>query len=77
MQFLLEPNPEKPWPFPAIAGVRLPGSGHTGHFITILDRAGDNYVVGDPLEGKMFEAQHKLREVYEFTGFFMVLRGGL
>jgi len=74
VRFVFEPAPNKPWPFPAIAGVRLPGLGNTGHFITILDRTGDNYVVGDPLEGRIVKSQPKLRETYEFTGFFMVVK---
>jgi hypothetical protein len=74
VQLLRESDPSKPWPFPAIAGVRLRSSGNTGHFITILDRTGDNYVVGDPLEGKVVQSQSQLRETYEFTGFFMVVK---
>ena len=62
-----------PWPAPAIAGVRLRSPGKAGHFITILDRTGDNYVVGDPLEGRVVQSQSQWREVYEFTGFFMVV----
>jgi Peptidase C39 family len=40
VRFLFEPDAGKPWPCPAIAGVRLPASGNNGHFITVLDRVG-------------------------------------
>jgi len=61
-------------PFPAIAGVRLRGSGNSGHFITVLDRKGAEWVVGDPLEGRIIESQSQLLSSYEFTGFFMVAK---
>src|SRR5436190_14642264 len=44
VRFVFEADPNKPWPFPAIAGVRLPSSGNTGHFISVLDFVGDKYV---------------------------------
>jgi len=74
VRFLYEPDVNKPWPFPAIAGVQLPGSGKTGHFITVLDRIGDKYVIGDPLEGKTIQSQSALRRTYDFTGFFMIVK---
>jgi Peptidase C39 family len=64
----------QPWPFPAIAGVRLPGSGNTGHFITVLDHIGDKYLIGDPLEGRIVQSQSELRGTYDFTGFFLVVK---
>jgi len=63
-----------PWPFPAIAGVRLPDSGNAGHFITILGRSDDNYIVGDPLEGRRIQSPDDLRDSYVFTGFFLVVQ---
>jgi hypothetical protein len=74
VQFVYEPDAGKPWPFPSIAGVRLPGSGNTGHFIAILDRIGDQYIIGDPLEGKVVQSQAALQNDYEFTGFFMTVK---
>ena len=73
VQFVYEPDLNKPWPFPAIAGVRLPESGNAGHFITVLDRVGDRYVIGDPITGKTVQTQSELRGSYDFTGFFMVI----
>ncbi len=72
VHFVFQPDANTPWPCPAIAGVRLPGSGKTGHFISVLDRIGDKYVIGDPLEGRTVKSQSVLRDTYEFTGFFMV-----
>jgi hypothetical protein len=71
--FTFRPDLSEPWPFPAIAGVRLPQSGNTGHFITILDHQGDRYVLGDPLDGITTQSQSDLRDAYDFTGFFMVV----
>jgi hypothetical protein len=73
VRFLFASDLNKPWPFPAIAGVRLPASGNTGHFIAVLDRIGDMYVIGDPLRGRLVQSQSELRETYHFTGFFMVV----
>ena len=73
VQFVYEPDLNKPWPFPAIAGVRLPESGNAGHFITVLDRVGDRYVIGDPITGKTVQTQSELRGSYDFTGFFLVI----
>jgi hypothetical protein len=64
----------EPWPFPAIAGVRLPNSGNSGHFITVLGRESDNYVVGDPLVGKVVRSRSDLEKEYSFTGFFMTVK---
>jgi hypothetical protein len=74
VEFVFEPDPNKPWPHPAIAGVRLPGSGNSGHFIVVLDQVGDKYILGDPLEGKIVESRSQLRQDYDFTGFFMVVK---
>ncbi len=72
-RFVFNSDSDKPWPIPAIAGVRLPSVGNTGHFIVVLERQGDEYVIGDPLEGKSVGSPAQLRESYEFTGFFLVV----
>lgn len=74
VQFAIQAEIDKPWPFPAIAGVRLRGSGNSGHFITVLDRVGGKYVIGDPLEGKIVQSQSDLRDTYDFTGFFLLVK---
>jgi hypothetical protein len=76
VHFALAPDSNGAWPVPSIAGVRLPASDNTGHFITVLDRTGDRYVIGDPLEGRIVRSQSELRDTYEFTGFFMVVSAG-
>jgi predicted double-glycine peptidase len=76
VQFAFASDVKNMWPVPSIAGVRLPAYGNTGHFITILDRNGDSYVIGDPLEGRIVRSQAELRDKYEFTGFFMLVSTG-
>ena len=53
---------------PALVGVNF---GLSGHFIPILKREGDAYVIGDPLKGREVMSQEELLERYEFTGFYM------
>ena len=57
--------------YPAIAGVRVNGY---GHFIVIMAREEDRFVVGDPMIGREVLSGDDLRRRYEFTGFFMVAR---
>jgi hypothetical protein len=71
VEFVWQPDPGRPWPYPSIAGVRL---GHTGHFITLLGREGDQYIIGDPLGGRHVESQAAWSRAYQFTGFFLVVR---
>lgn len=56
-------------PFPAIVGVKL---GPIGHFIPILKREVDKYLIGDPLKGRELLTQDQLLRRYEFTGFRML-----
>jgi hypothetical protein len=58
-------------PYPAVAGVRLPGG--AGHFVAILGESGDAYVIGEPMRGRMSVPKARLRDAYDFTGFFMVV----
>lgn len=55
---------------PAVVGVRL---GPVGHFIAIIGREGDRFIVGDPLRGREPLSGDELLERYEFTGFRMVI----
>lgn len=61
-------------PFPSIVGVRLGGKSGAGHFIVILAKSKDGYVVGDPLSGREELNGAQLQERYYFTGFSMVLK---
>jgi len=63
----------QPWPFPAIAGVQLLNLNNSGHFIAILGREGDNYIIADPIVGRLVLPKPKLESNYAFTGFFMRL----
>jgi hypothetical protein len=73
VRFLLQTGTSQTWPFPSIAGVRLSSLGNSGHFITILGREGDKYIIGDPLEGRLTLSTSALESRYSFTGFFMLL----
>jgi len=55
-------------PLPAVAGVRF---GSVGHFIVILKRDGDRFLIGDPLKGPESLSRDELLQRYHFTGFFM------
>lgn len=55
-------------PLPAMFGVRL---GSNGHFIPILERRGDLFLVGDPLHGAEWLTLESMNRRYRFTGFRM------
>ncbi|MDB6032252.1 MAG: peptidase bacteriocin processing [Verrucomicrobiales bacterium] len=59
---------------PAIAGVKLLAYG-SGHFVAVLGREGDRYLIGDPLRGRFLSTRKELEEMYRFTGFFMLISG--
>ena len=59
-------------PSPAIAGVVLPGG--AGHFIAIMDETSDEVTIGDPMKGKLLVKRAALRNIYRFTGFFLVIQ---
>ncbi len=66
--------PEPPsLPIPSIAGVQMGGVRWGGHFITILGRQGESYVIGDPLVGRLVLTPEQLRARYYFTGFFLIV----
>lgn len=61
-------------PYPSIAGVWLGGQGRMGHFITVLDKTSQGYIIGEPLQGRRILSPKTLFETYDFTGFFLVAR---
>lgn len=69
--YLVVDRPVIKLPYPAVAGVLLPGGG--GHFISVLAETGTTYVLGDPMHGRVNVAKSRLAESYHFTGFFMVV----
>jgi len=71
VQFLAQPTNNDVMPFPAIAGVRVEGA---GHFITILGREGEKWVIGDPLVGRQFLTFAQFQNSYQPTGFFMLVK---
>src|SRR5262249_32945228 len=61
-------------PLSAIAGVRLRSLGNSGHFVAMIDRHGQDFIVADPMEGLLTNSLSGFQAFYEFTGFFMVIR---
>jgi len=57
--------------FPSIAGVRLRHAEGAGHFIALLAKSGENFIVGDPLNGREELTRGELQERYTFTGFYL------
>jgi hypothetical protein len=55
----------------SIAGVSGPG---WGHYIAIVSKNGDSYLVGDPLIGARTYTEAQLRKRYRFTGFYLEVR---
>lgn len=53
---------------PAILGVTLDGR---GHFIPLLGRDGDAYLIGDPMIGPELMTRAQLEARYGFTGFVL------
>lgn len=72
VEFMKLPLDTGDLPHPAIAGVVL--SYGTGHFIPILGKEGTNYIIGDPMIGREVKSLAELREEYQFTGFFLIVR---
>ncbi len=70
--FVKAPRDVTSLPAPAIAGVKLTHG--AGHFIAILGKEGDDYIVGDPLVGREVISVDALRSAYRFTGFFLVVK---
>lgn len=56
---------------PAVVGVRL---GAMGHFIAVLGREGEKFVIGDPLVGREVLSLEEMKQRYVFTGFHMRVR---
>jgi len=68
---LTRPDPDR-LPCPSIAGTRINGRGGAGHFIAILEERGDEYVIGDPMTGRLTITIYDHRP-YQFTGFFITI----
>jgi len=61
---------------PSIAGVKSNTAGGAGHFIVLLGKSGEKFIVGDPLDGRDELSIKDLEERYTFTGFYMTCRDG-
>ncbi len=72
-EFIITRNPKKDAiPYPSVAGVVVNVQNkRLGHFIAVLDKEGDEYIVGDPLFGRMRVPENQIGEKFIFTGFFL------
>lgn len=63
---------KKPYtlPYPAIAGINI----GAGHFITIVDKVNNEYIIGDPLVGKIVVDEDEIHQRVNFTGFFLEVK---
>lgn len=66
-QFLHEPDLSQV-PRPSIIGVKI---GHYGHFVTLLDRNMQAYLIGDSLSGPHWLTPEQFAEKYRYTGFVL------
>ncbi len=58
--------------YPAIAGTELGGAGGAGHFIVVLSKTPDGYLIADPVSGKStLQPDEIAGGRYKFTGFFL------
>ena len=71
VEYVVLDRPVARLPYPSVAGVRLPGG--AGHFIAVLAETGDAYVIGEPMRGRLSVPKARLRDAYDFTGFFMIV----
>lgn len=53
---------------PAVVGVLI---GARGHFIAVLGREGEKFVIGDPLVGREVLSLEEMKRRWDFTGFHM------
>lgn len=56
-------------PTPAIIGINYGPIGPIGHFVTILGRKDDKYIIGNPLVGKLLLTKGQFAERCGFKGF--------
>lgn len=72
-EFIITKNTKRDQiPYPSIAGVVVNvQNGGFGHFIAVLDKEGVEYIIGDPLFGKMRVPENQIGGKFVFTGFFL------
>lgn len=70
VRFAIRSSFEPDASFPAIVGVRM----GCGHFIAILNREGEQFVIGDPMIGREVLTRKDLLRRYDFTGFQMSIQ---
>ena len=56
-------------PVPSVIGTRIGGG--AGHFITVLGKDKDKFIIGDSLRGRLLLSQEEFNQWYDFEGFVM------
>jgi hypothetical protein len=59
-------------PVPSIIGTYI--NGGIGHFITVLGKEGDRFVVGDSLKGRLMLTEKEFNEHYTFSNFVLYIK---
>ncbi|HPD01209.1 MAG TPA: C39 family peptidase [Acetivibrio sp.] len=59
-------------PAPSIIGTYIRGG--IGHFITVLGKEGDRFVVGDSLKGRLMLTEKEFNEHYTFSNFVLYIK---
>lgn len=59
-------------PVPSIIGTYI--NGRIGHFITILGKEGDHFVVGDSLKGRLLLTEKEFNKYYTFSNFVLHIK---
>ncbi|MHB9130513.1 MAG: cysteine peptidase family C39 domain-containing protein [Armatimonadota bacterium] len=73
VHYRILPTPLDKLPYPAIAGTNLHSPHGPGHFVAVLGEENGQYIIGDPLVGKVLLRKEQFDRVYWFSGFFMVV----
>ncbi|HEY3332674.1 MAG TPA: cysteine peptidase family C39 domain-containing protein [Capsulimonadaceae bacterium] len=69
VQSIVRPHPTS-LPYPSMAGL---GFGGGGHFVTVLGKTKQGYIIGDPLSGELTLSTSDVAK-YGFSGYFMIAR---
>jgi len=69
---VLNKNSLEEVPIPSIIGTYI-NNGRIGHFITILGREGDSFLLGDSMNGRLLLTEEEFNKYYIFSNFVLYL----
>jgi hypothetical protein len=72
-EYLIDPPGSVDLHSPSITGVRLGGQTGTGHFIAVLEKETNGFIIADPLTGRKMMTEKQLLNRYYFTGFSILV----